>query len=309
MTVALLFPGQGSKGVLAGLELATSFAEGRSLVERAAAAAGVAIEQIAAQGGRALDRTEVLQPVLTAIALAAHRRLRAAGVRARAVAGHSLGEIAAWCAAGAIAPEDAVEIAALRGRLMAREAARRPGGLLALLDGTETAVRAAIAIGKKRGAIDVGAVNAPDEVVLTGDDAALRAVAAALPSRRLPVAGAWHGPAMAGAVEELRTALHALPRRPLEAAFVSNRDGAVLDADRAGEIPDRLADQIACPVEWARSLATLADRGVNDFITVSPGAVLRGLARKSAALTRARVHGTEDARDLARTLEALGGPG
>lgn len=308
MTAALLFPGQGSKGVLAGLALALSSPAGAALIDRAAAAAGVVRAELAARGGRALERTEVLQPVLTAISLAAHAHLLAAGLGAVAVAGHSLGELAAWSAAGCIAPEDAVDLAALRGRLMAREAARRPGGLLALLDGTEAAVRAALAIGGARGSIAVGAFNAPDEVVLTGDEEALCAVAAALPSRRLPVAGAWHGPAMLGAVEELRAALHATPRRPMRVVWVSNRDGAVLGSDRGDEIPDRLAEQLARPVQWTRVLAALAALVPSAFVTVGPGAVLRGLVRKSlGSLAGARVHGTEDAGDLARTLEALQG--
>jgi len=190
---------------------------------------------------------------------------------------------------------------------MAREAARHPGGLLALLDGTPGAVRAALEMGGARGAIAVGAVNAPDEVVLAGDDAALRAVAAALPSRRLAVSGPWHGPAMLGAVEELRAALHAAPRRPAQAALVSNRDGAVLGAERADEIADLLAEQIARPVQWTRALDALAAIGIDTCVTVGPGAVLRGLVRKSPALAAARVHGTEDAGDLSRTVHALRG--
>jgi [acyl-carrier-protein] S-malonyltransferase len=258
----------------------------------------VAFESLTARGGRALEETRVLQPALTAVALAAHARLAEAGVRADVVAGHSLGEIAAWSAAGCVAKEDAIAIAALRGRLMDREAARHPGGLLALLDGTEATVRAALALG-----VTVGAINAPDEVVLTGDDAALRAVAAAFRARRLAVTGAWHGPAMAGAVEELRAALRAVKQRPSGAAFVSNRDGAVV-AD-TGAIPDRLAEQIARPVEWTRALATIATRAPDLWITVGPGAVLRGLVRKS--IQHARVLGTEDAGDLARTIAAWRG--
>jgi [acyl-carrier-protein] S-malonyltransferase len=305
MRAALLFPGQGARGMLLTLDLATSFAAGRALLDRAAAAAGLTRAGLAERGGRALERTAVLQPVLTAIALAAHHRLASAGVSAEVIAGHSLGEIAAWSATGAVAPEDAVDVAALRGRLMEREAARRPGGLLALLDGAAATVEHALALGRARGEIEVGAVNAPDEVVLTGDEVSLRAVAGALPCRRLPVAGAWHGPAMRGAVEELREALRGLPRRPARAAFVSNRHGAIVE--REDEIPDLLAEQIARPVQWARALATIAAREPPALVTVGPGAVLRGLVRKAPGLERARVLGTEDEGDLARTLAAWRG--
>src|SRR5262249_51205009 len=158
---------------------------------------------LAARGGRALEATRVLQPVLTAVALAAHARLEAAGVRADVVAGHSLGEIAAWSAAGCISPQDAVGVAAPPRRPVGAEAARAPGGLAALLDPTESALRTALSLG-----VTIGAYNAPGEIVVTGDEASIRAVLARLPSKRIVVEGAWHGPAMQGAVEELRAALH-----------------------------------------------------------------------------------------------------
>jgi [acyl-carrier-protein] S-malonyltransferase len=297
---ALLFPGQGARGLLPALDFAATSAAGRALLDRAAAAVGLTRAEIAAQGGRALERTAALQPVLTAVALAAYDRLASAGVSAAVVAGHSLGEIAAWSAAGCVAPEGAVDAAALRGRLMEREAARRPGGLLALLDGA--ALDEALALGRKQGEIEVAAFNAPDEIVLAGDLAALSAVAAALPSRRLPVAGAWHGPSMRGAVEELREALRALPRRPARTPLVSNRDGARVTSEEA--LPDLLAEQIARPVRWAEALATLAAPPPPTFVTVGPGAVLRGLVRKAPGLARAQVLGTEDEADLSRTLAA-----
>jgi [acyl-carrier-protein] S-malonyltransferase len=303
--VALLFPGQGTKGVLPALDFAVASSAGRALVDRAAAATGLSRADLSARDGRALERTAVLQPVITAVALVAHGRLMAAGVSAAVVAGHSLGEIAAWSAAGGVAPEDAVDVAALRGRLMEREATRRPGGLLALLDGRADALEEALAVGRAHGEIEVGAVNAPDEIVLAGDDAALRAVAAALPSRRLPVAGAWHGPAMRGAVEELRAALRGLPRRPAHTPFVSNRDGAKVMSEEV--LPNLLAEQIARPVRWTEALSTIAAHEPDAFVTVGPGAVLRGLVRKAPGLSRAVVLGTEDEADLSRTLRAWKG--
>jgi [acyl-carrier-protein] S-malonyltransferase len=306
--VALLFPGQGVKGVLGALGTAAESARGRALLDVAAASSGMSVARLFERGGRELERTEVLQPTLTAIALFVLGELRAGGCKADVVAGHSLGEIAAAAAAGWLTPEDAVEIAALRGRLMAREAARRPGGLLALRSGDEERVERALELGRASGAIAVGAVNAPDEVVLTGDLAALRAVAAAFPSTRVPVAGPWHSDAMTGAVEDLRTALRSAVRsgpagggeRDLQVAFVCNRDGSILTDGQT--LADHLAEQIALPVQWTRALDTLARFGVTDYVTVGPGATLRGLLYKHAGPgAPPRVHSTEDARDIAKT--------
>jgi acyl transferase domain-containing protein len=264
-------------------------------VDRACAGAGLPAARLDEHGGRALERTAVLQPVLTAIALAVHQRLLDAGISGRYVLGHSLGELAAWCAMGAISPEDAIEAAALRGRLMQREAARRAGGMVAIVGGEEEVSRA-LALAP---AVCIAGWNSPDEVVLAGPEDALLAISRALPSRRLAVGGAWHSPAMAGAVEELRAALRRVPRSAPSALFVSNTDGDVAPPDT---IADRLADQLVRPARFAAALTRLHALGVRTFVTVGPGAVVRGLLRKNL---EARALGTDDAADLSRTLESL----
>lgn len=108
---------------------------------------------------------------------------------------------------------------------------------------------------------------------------------------------------MAGAVDELRAALHAAPRRALACPLIANRDGGVaVDAT----IPDRLAEQLTHPVCWTRTLETLSSLGISIHITAGPGTVLRGLSRKCLGEST-RVHGTEDAADRRRTLAALRG--
>ncbi len=303
MKIALLFPGQSPKHLLPAVLDAAADPAGQALLDRAAFAAQVPCSRLLDHGGRALDRTEVLQPVLTAVALHAARALLDAGIVPSAVAGHSLGELAAWCVAGALAPEDAIDLAALRGRLMAREASLSPGGLLALLDGSDAAIQRAIAAGSPHGSIAIAAWNAPDEIVLTGDNAALAAAGAVVLSRRIPVVGAWHSPAMGGAVEELRRALHAVPRRALACPLIANRDGRVAAPDA---IPDHLAEQLTHPVCWTRTLETLSSLGITDHVTAGPGAGLRGLSRKCQGEST-RVHGTEDAAGRRRTLAALRG--
>ncbi len=216
------------------------------------------------------------------------------------VAGHSVGELAAWAAACGILPQVAIEAAARRGALMAREAALHPGGMLAL-DGDAEVVRAALEYGRRAGALGLACVNAPDRHVLSGDAHALAAVAAAFPSQRLRVAGAWHSPAMAGALDELRALLDGVAPAPLRARFVCNRTGRLVN--RAAEIPRLIAEQLVHPVEWAATMRALDALGVTDYVTVGAGRILRGLVRRN--LPRARVHTTEDAADLARTVEAL----
>jgi [acyl-carrier-protein] S-malonyltransferase len=298
--VAFLFPGQGSRGVLDALSLANESERGRALLALAAHEAGVELTALTAEEGRALERTEVLQPALVAACLALSERLTDAGLAPQLAAGHSLGELCAWAAAGPFSAEDTVVLAAERGRLMGREAARRAGGLLALSEVDTAGVQAALALGAQHGRVTVGALNAPDEVVLTGDDAALNAVSRRFPSRRLEVVGAWHSEAMAAAVDDFARTLSAMRAAAPRFDVIPNFDGRPRHG--AAELTALLSSQLTHPVQWQATLSALPERGVTDVVTVGPGAALRALLRRNPPTAGVRVHGAGEARELERTL-------
>ena len=300
MKVAFLFPGQGMQDAVMPEFIKR---EGR---EQACLARNLGGElwRTLAPGQPSLERTDVLQPALVAVCLSVTARLLASGLRPEVVAGHSLGEIAAVAAAGGLSTEDAIAVAAARGRLMAREAARRPGGMLALLEATADVAEAAVSLGAPHGVIALAAVNAPDQWVLSGEARALDVVATRFASRRLPVVGAWHCELMAGALPELLSELEARPFRPLSATFVANRAGEPLGERE--DLSRSLAEQLVRPVQWVATLTALERMKVTDVVTVGPGRILRGLVRKSLG-SRVRVHGTEDDTDLERTVERLRG--
>ncbi|MDB4952664.1 MAG: fabD2 [Myxococcales bacterium] len=248
-----------------------------ALVTIASEATGCDIARLLVRGGRELSRSEILQPAMVAVCLGVERMLARAGVAPAIVLGHSLGEITAWAASGAITAEDAVTVAVIRGRLMAREAARHPGGMLRLTGDRETCERA-IALGRQLGSICIGAHNGVDEWGLAGDEAALAHVLPQFRTLRLPVAGAWHSPAMAGALDEMTAAITALPRRPMTVRMISNRDGRfAADAD----LPALLAGQLVHPVQWVASLETLVAAGVRRYVAVGPGKMLRSLVHRN----------------------------
>ena len=303
MSVAFLFPGQGIDPTAVGRDwLERSFAV-RELLEVAATAVGMSPAAVFDGGGRVLSRTEVLQPVLTALCLGIHRELRATGIRPRFVAGHSLGEIPACAAAGLLEDRAAVELAALRGRLMACEAERRAGGMLALLGVSPKAVEDALTLGASGGEVQLAAWNAPDEAVVAGSKEALRRIAAEFRSVPLNVAGAWHGPGMAPAVELLRQALRRAVRSRPDAILVCNRSGQAVDDLES--VPDLLAEQLVRPIQWAATMRTMAEAGVSHFVTIGPGRVLRGLLRKSLG-PKVLLLGTESPADFSCTVEATG---
>jgi [acyl-carrier-protein] S-malonyltransferase len=302
MTVAFLAPGQGSRDLVYVIDFARNLPRGKQWLDHAADVIELPMTRWLEQGGRHLETTEVVQPVLTAISLVLADELAERGISPEYVAGHSLGEIAAAAIAGWCSFANAISLAGLRGRLMSRQAKRRPGGLLALFDKTD--VERALRIGNDAGWVEFGAENAPDEVVLSGDDAALRAIASVCPSRRLSVMGPWHSSAMAEAVEEFRNALMAGERHPLTRRIVLNRDGCLLDAEI--NLPTYLAEQLTRPVRWSKTLETLHQFGVTDFITLGPGAILRSLVRKNLP-SEIRVWHTDGEAALRSLAELRGG--
>jgi [acyl-carrier-protein] S-malonyltransferase len=299
--IAFLFAGQGAEEPRMGLALSAAHGEARELLELAGDEAGVDARRLLARGGKQLERTAVLQPLMVAVALGAVRVLRGAGLVPDLVAGHSLGEVSAWSASGAVGPEDAVRLAALRGRLMASEASRHPGGMIALPESEPAEVEAALAVGRGRGAVELAARNGPREWTLSGEEGALAAIVGRFPARRLAVAGAWHSQAMRGAVEPLRLAARAVPRWPPQARFISAATGGVVTPER---VPDLLAEQLASPARWCEVMQALDAAGVSDFVVAGPGRILRGLVRKNLG-AQARVHLVSEPGDVERTMEAL----
>jgi malonyl CoA-acyl carrier protein transacylase len=309
-TIAFLFPGQGMEGPRTGLDLAAHDPPAAELLARAAARCGRDLRRALDRGEPCLARTEVLQPLLTAVSLGALGVLRREGLRPAFVAGHSLGELAAWAAAGGPEPDGTVDLAAERGRIMAESAARHPGGLLAVFV-SEDRLEDALAAGRRVGPCDLAAHNAPDEWVLSGPREVLAAVAAAYPSRPLTAVGPWHGALMAEALAAWSATL-AATRPPTAAgpaavgegacpAFVANATGDVAPPD---EIPALLAGQLCRPVRWAESLGRLVALGVTDVVTVGPGRVLRSLLTRTVGAAL-RVHAAERPDELRRTAETL----
>ena len=280
----------------------------RALIAAASDATGADLGRLLARGGRDLARPELLQPALVAACLAAASTLDDVGIRPTLVLGHSLGELTAWAAAGCISPIDAVELAALRGRLMAREAARHPGGMIALGNATAGACRQALAAGRAHGRLAIAAHNAPEEWVLSGDHPALARAQARMPSRRLAVAGAWHSPAMAGAVAELTAALGEVPRAPGRAALVSNRTGQVA---AEADIPALLAGQLVRPIRFVAALETVRACRLSRLIAVGPGKLLRALVRRTLGpdIEVRVVNSDRDAQALARERDHMAAHG
>lgn len=252
-----IFAGQGSEEP--GMGLRTD----RRWLDEASRVTGVDLPRALERGGRALSRTEVLQPTLVAVGLAA-----AEALDVPLVAGHSLGELTAACWAAELSPPEAIELAALRGRLMAEQAEAHPGGMAAFgalpdLEGVE--------------GVQLAAINTPSEVVLSGDRNAL----ARLGGRALRVAGAWHSEHMRDAVEPYREAARrAFAGRRLRATVVSACEVGEVAIDR---LPDVLAESLVRPVRFLDLVRWLEARGVREAALPEPGRTTRSLLRRASS--------------------------
>lgn len=304
MTLALLFPGQGSQAVGMGKALAERFAASRAVFEEVDAALGESLSRLIFEGPEAdLTRTANAQPALMATSLAAFRALRAhAGFDlardAAFVAGHSLGEYSALAAADALTVGDAAKLLRLRGRAM-QEAVPVGRGAMAALLGTDLAAASEIARDAADGDVcEVANDNGGGQVVLSGDAGAVGRAVALAKGRGvkravlLPVSAPFHCRLMGPAVEAMRDALASADMRDPVLPLVSNRD-ARPTRDLVA-IRDALVAQISGAVRWRECVLAMEAAGVDRFVEVGAGTVLSGLVKRVAPGARTTAVGTPD---------------
>jgi len=243
--------------------------------------------------------TAIAQPLLVAAALAAAGAL-AGGMHADAVAGHSVGELAAGVLAGVLSADDAMRLVRVRGAAMAAASAAQPTGMTAVLGGDEETVLAAIA----RHGLTPANINAAGQIVAAGAIADLAAFAADPPAgarlRPLQVAGAFHTRYMAPAVAALRFAAAEVAVTDPHLTLLCNADGAAVTTGK--EWLERIVAQVAAPVRWDLCLRTMADLGVTAVIELPPAGTLTGLARRALPGVAQLALKTPDQLEAAREL-------
>ncbi|MFL5768342.1 MAG: ACP S-malonyltransferase [Actinomycetota bacterium] len=283
MTVAVVFPGQGSQ--FAGMaDSWLEHPEGRKVIEQVSDA----MERDLAALGRdeeALKTTEVVQPALFACDLAAFRVLEAEGVRFSGAAGHSLGEFVALVAAGALELRPALELVVTRGRAMQRASEERPGTMTALIgigaDDGATIAEAA----RGDDVLVVANENSPKQVVLSGSLAAIDRAEAIARERgakamRLRVAGAFHSALMQPAVADIDDAIDRLTFTEPAFPVIPNVTGTPTRDPE--ELRGAVRRHVVSPVRWEATVRSFAASGVDAIVEAGPGDVLTKLARRTA---------------------------
>lgn len=293
MTLALLFPGQGSQSVGMGAALADAFASAREVYAEIDEALGQKLSVLMREGPEdQLTLTENAQPALMAVSLAAARVLKFEfGVdvsRAGFVAGHSLGEYSALCAAGSITLADTARLLKLRGQAMQRAVPVGKGAMASLIGPKAdlALAEAAAAAGSEVGVCVVANDNNAGNIVISGDKAAVdRAIEKAkeLGARAIPlnVSAPFHCPLMQPAAEEMATALAGATIVAPSVAVVAN---VTARPEHDPEVLRRLlVEQVTGRVRWRESMEWMAgEGGVTRFVEIGSGKVLAGMAKRIA---------------------------
>lgn len=311
MTRAFVFPGQGAQTVGMGKDLAEAYPAARAVFDEVDDALGEKLSTLMWEGtAEELTLTANAQPALMATSMAAMRALEAEGVAvtdAAFVAGHSLGEYSALCAAGAIGLSDTARLLRIRGTAMQSAVPVGVGAMAALL-GLDFRTAAAVAEEAAEGEICQAANdNDPSQVVVSGHRPAVeRAVeiAKARGAKRailLPVSAPFHCALMQPAAERMDAALAEVAIAPPAVPLVANvLASAVTDPE---EIRRLLVRQVTGAVRWRESVAWMAGEGVDSFVEIGAGKALCGMIRRIAkgAETRA-VNGPADVAALKETV-------
>ncbi len=310
MSIAFVFPGQGAQTIGMGQALAEAYPAARAVFEEVDEALGEKLSALIWTGEiEALTLTENAQPALMATSMAAMAALNAEGIgleRAAFVAGHSLGEYSALCAAGTLSLADTARLLRIRGRAMQAAVPVGQGAMAAVL-GLDADAADKVAQAAAQGEVcQLANENDPTQNVLSGSKAAIdRALilakeAGAKRALPLPVSAPFHCALMQPAADEMARALAEVtmnaPAVPLVANVLAD---SVTDPAR---ILDLLVEQVTGRVRWRSSVEWMAAQGVTEFWEIGAGKALSGMIRRIAKDSTCRAVGTPD--DVAAIKQA-----
>ncbi len=289
MAIAFTFPGQGSQAVGMGKELAENFAEARAVFEEVDDALGQKLSDVMWNGPEeTLTLTANAQPALMAVSVAVMRVLEARGLnladKVSYVAGHSLGEYSALCAAGTFSLSDTARLLRIRGNAMQAAVPVGEGAMAAIIGLEHGDVDAICSQAAAGGVCQIANDNGGGQLVISGSKAPVEKAAAlalekgAKRAIMLPVSAPFHSALMAPAAEAMREALANVSKKsPVVPVIANVRAAPVSDAD---EIARLLVEQVTGQVRWRETVEWFAANDVTTLYEIGSGKVLTGLARR-----------------------------
>ena len=286
MSNVLVFPGQGSQKIGMGKNLYDNFAAAKEIFDRVDNALGFKLSSLMFEGEtEELNKTSNAQPAIMAVSMAYFEVLKSLGIinldEVKFMAGHSLGEYSALCAAGVLSLEDTAKLLKARGAAMMQACIDNPGAMAALIGFDYAKVKM---IADDTGCF-VGNSNSPAQIVLSGSEETVGKACEAAKEQgvkravMLPVSGAFHSPLMQSAADVMAKVLNDAKFAEPSFKVVSNLTARPYVS--AAEIKDLLVKQITNTVKWQESVVYMAENGAGKFIETGFGNVLTGLIKKT----------------------------
>jgi len=306
--IAFIFPGQGSQAVGMGKDLAEKYPVARQAFEEADEVLDYKLSQVCFEGPEEkLRLTEVTQPAILTVSIAALRVLQTRAPKPGFVAGHSLGEYSAHVAAGTLRFADAVRTVRNRGKYMQEAVPVGVGAMAAILGMNLDKVSAVCRDAAHGEVCEPANINSPEQIVISGNTAAVERAAkladerGAKRAKLLPVSAPFHCSLMKPAQDRLEADLNALTLQKPACSVACNVEAAlVTEAARARET---LVRQVTGSVKWEQCMHLLIAKGVETFVEIGPGKVLCGLMRQ---IDRSKTClNVSDEASLAKTLESF----
>ena len=304
--IAFIFPGQGSQVIGMGEDLYKSYESSKKVYDTADKVLSKNISGICFEGPEDfLKQTINTQPCIVTTSIAALEALKSQlNIMPDFVAGHSLGEYCAMYAAGVMSLETTLELIQKRADLMGQT---KGGSMAAVLNASDEVLKAGLEEGRKIGYVDVANYNSPSQVVITGDEAAVKAAGdyiLANGARRvvpLPVSGAFHSKFMQEAGAVFAEFIEDAELHDSTIPVITNIDAEF--TTHAEDFREKMPKQIYSSVHWTQTIQKMAAEGVDTFIEIGPGKVLAGLNKK--IVPDKTVYNIYDKVSLEMTVEAL----
>ena len=302
---AFIFPGQGSQFVGMGLDLYNNFESAKKVFDTANSVLGKSITKLCFEGPEDdLKQTVNTQPAIVTMSLAALEVLHEHGIKADYTAGHSLGEYCAMYTAGVMDLTVTLKAIQKRAELMSSVSG---GSMAAVLNATEEQLSAGLEEGRKFGYIDIANYNSPVQVVITGDEPAVKAAGDFMLSNGvkrvvpLAVSGAFHSKYMEKAGSEFKDFVKTITLNDAKIPVITNVDAKI--TTNAEDFRTKMPKQICSSVYWTQTIQKMISEGVDTFIEIGPGKVLAGLNKKIAP--DAFVYNIYDKESLKNTITDL----
>jgi [acyl-carrier-protein] S-malonyltransferase len=310
MSLAYIFPGQGSQHPGMGKNLVENFPVAARIFEELNDALHFSVSRLCFEGTpEELQLTENTQPAIFAVSVAALRVMESEGFsQPDFVAGHSLGEYSALVAAKSLSPTDGVETVRSRGRYMQEAVPVGTGAMAAVIGVGLKEIEKACAEASQGQVCAPANINSPNQVVIAGNAEAVDRASELLKNSgakrilKLNVSAPFHSALMMPAQERLAVDLERLSFGTLSVPLVTNVDAAIIR--KGAEARASLVRQVSSPVRWLESIELLISEGVDTFVEVGPGKVLTGLMRQISR--EVKCFNVEDAASLKSSAAGLG---